>query len=419
MSKASGSIDLKSLKVAGEGASKYIAADNTGIMVYDGESGAQTPSGIIDGIRNVFIDDESVNIRDGQKVRASFGETTVIGNPSHEHIIIGPGGFHVFVNDRLMSASVSYGTTAAESHTLTSPYYVFGYRDVPFDYSYVKEHGCFEGFKCIYDGVVYMSNRSIPSGEEWTESHWDLAHGQYSFAEGMNSYAKAIESHAEGYNTIAGGAVSHAEGANTKATGVVSHAEGFYTEAAGVRSHAQNYHTIANGTNQTTIGKYNIPDIENAFIIGNGTGEDARSNALTVDWSGNITVSNHNSPIGTLLEESASGVSIASNTDWHYVTGCQVKLTPGSWIVSYSVMCTTLASGKRLGGALKNPDNSSIYYGSRSIMHASTSSAGAVSGVFPCVVTDDATSVKVQLMAFQTQGSSQDISGYIRAMRIV
>ena len=183
--------------------------------------------------------------------------------------------------------------------------------------------------------------------------------------------------------------------------------------------------------NQLVIGQYNKGDSlvsvlnnSKAFIIGNGsidntTGVITESNALTVDWSGNITVSNHNSPIGTLLEESASGVSIASNTDWHYVTGCQVELTPGSWIVSYSVMCTTLASGKRLGGALKNPNNESIYYGSRTMMHASTSSAGAVSGVFPCIVTDDATSVKVRLMAFQTQGSSQDISGYIRAMRIV
>ena len=214
--------------------------------------------------------------------------------------------------------------------------------------------------------------------------------------------------------------------------------------------------TTTHSSNNKHYGTY-------AFIIGNGTGENARSNALTVDWqgnldlpagnfsgvglaatynsttsntnalsitngsfnaltvdwSGNITVSNHDSPIGTLQENSASGVNIASSTDWHYVTGCQVELTPGSWIVSYSVMCTTLASGKRLGGALKNPDNSSIYYGSRSIMHASTSSAGAVSGVFPCIVTDDATSVKVRLMAFQTQGSSQDISGYIRAMRIV
>lgn len=39
---------------------------------------------------------------------------------------------------------------------------------------------------------------------------------------------------------------------------------------------------------QTAIGKYNANDSNNAFEIGNGTSNSARSNALTVDWDGNI-----------------------------------------------------------------------------------------------------------------------------------
>ena len=39
-------------------------------------------------------------------------------------------------------------------------------------------------------------------------------------------------------------------------------------------------------TNQHVQGKYNTPDNNKAFIIGNGTANNARSNAFTVDWNG-------------------------------------------------------------------------------------------------------------------------------------
>lgn len=49
---------------------------------------------------------------------------------------------------------------------------------------------------------------------------------------------------------------------------------------------------LTNGDFQTAIGKYNISDSNStyAFIIGNGTANNARSNALTVDWSGNVNI---------------------------------------------------------------------------------------------------------------------------------
>lgn len=57
-------------------ATNYLAFDNTGIMVADMKNGQQTPSTISSG-RNVFIDDNSVNIRNGQDTLASFtGDNT-------------------------------------------------------------------------------------------------------------------------------------------------------------------------------------------------------------------------------------------------------------------------------------------------------------------------------------------------------
>ena len=57
----------------------------------------------------------------------------------------------------------------------------------------------------------------------------------------------------------------------------------------GVASHAEGYETIAPGDYSHVQGKYNEIDMENkyAHIIGNGTSDDNRSNAHTVDWEGN------------------------------------------------------------------------------------------------------------------------------------
>lgn len=82
-------------------------------------------------------------------------------------------------------------------------------------------------------------------------------------------------SFAEGYDTTASGNYSHAEGQNTTASGVCSHSEGSYTYARSRDQHVQ--------------GTYNIEDSSATYahIVGNGTADNARSNAHTLDWSGN------------------------------------------------------------------------------------------------------------------------------------
>ena len=92
----------------------------------------------------------------------------------------------------------------------------------------------------------------------------------------------------EGYYCIASGTYSYATGLWTEATARCAHAEGAVTVANGAYSHAQNECTIAGYTSQTTIGKYNDNQSDTALEIGNGTADNARSNALTVDWNGNV-----------------------------------------------------------------------------------------------------------------------------------
>ena len=112
--------------------------------------------------------------------------------------------------------------------------------------------------------------------------------GVRSFAEGDNTTASGRYSHAEGSDTTASGTRSHAEGQSTTASGAHSHAEGNYTTASGQSSHAEGFFTKASGVNQHAQGKYNIEDSAGTYadIIGNGTSS-KRSNAATVDWSGN------------------------------------------------------------------------------------------------------------------------------------
>lgn len=122
-----------------------------------------------------------------------------------------------------------------------------------------------------------------------TEGYITEASGNYSHAEGYDTEADRIASHAEGYMTYAHGDYSHAEGVYTTTFGEASHAEGSSTYARGFASHAEGDNTKASGDTQHVQGKYNIEDTENkyAHIVGNGSNEISRSNAHTLDWSGN------------------------------------------------------------------------------------------------------------------------------------
>ena len=113
--------------------------------------------------------------------------------------------------------------------------------------------------------------------------------GNYSTAEGYNTTASRFVSHAEGENTTARVRASHAEGDNTTAGGYDSHAEGGYTTASGAYSHSQNYCTEAGYDYQTAIGEYNNNKSADLFEVGNGIGENERSNAFEVSDTGDIT----------------------------------------------------------------------------------------------------------------------------------
>lgn len=111
--------------------------------------------------------------------------------------------------------------------------------------------------------------------------------GTGAHAEGIGSVASGNYSHAEG-SSKAQGDYSHAEGSGT-AKGQGSHAEGNDTIASGSYSHAEGQVTTAASTYQHVFGKYNVEDANDVYveIVGNGNSKTTKSNARTLDWSGN------------------------------------------------------------------------------------------------------------------------------------
>ena len=128
------------------------------------------------------------------------------------------------------------------------------------------------------------------------EGSGTTASGSCAHAEGGGTTASSTSSHAEGGGSRAIGDYSHAEGGGTTASGPSSHAEGGNTTASGDFSHAEGCGTIANHKSQHVFGEYNAedPSVQASSnygnfleIVGNGANDLTRSNARTLDWSGN------------------------------------------------------------------------------------------------------------------------------------
>ena len=154
------------------------------------------------------------------------------------------------------------------------------------------------------------------------EGYMTTANAPYSHAEGSNTVASNLSCHAEGSGTTASGNCSHAENMGCIASGSNSHAEGYYTIARGEHSHASGAHTIA-GMEVFALGKYNKKAEDVALVVGNGWGNDRheyRSDALTLDYSGNLHISGKLTADGgvgyvlpTATADTLGGVMIGDN----------------------------------------------------------------------------------------------------------
>lgn len=178
-------------------------------------------------------------------------------------------------------------------------------------------------------------------GKSHAEGHSTTASGANAHAEGYSTTASGENTHAEGNSTTASFQAAHAEGYGTTASGYAAHAEGYSTIASGTRSHTEGFYTKASSENQHVQGKYNIEDTADTYahIVGNGTSDTARSNAHTIDWSGNAWFSGDVYVGGT---DQSSGVKLAT-----VPTVTSITLSASSWSGSanpYSQVVTISAA---------------------------------------------------------------------------
>ena len=260
------------------------------------------------------------------KDMAEFGSTVRIGETNGRNTQIDTNGLKVF-DGSVIIGQIGYGTAKnKDGKYQPAPYYTLGARKsgstvgaysvaegVAAEASGTNSHA--EGWSCIASAFASHAegsactasgNHSHAEGEYCKASN-DCSHaeglgctasGTNSHAEGEYCKASGIDSHSEGNRCIASAVGSHVEGYSCVASGNYSHAEGHNCVASGNYSHAGGDGTVAASSYQVATGKYNIEDTSfiYSFIIGNGAGDDARSNALTVDWGGNITAPKLTSP---------------------------------------------------------------------------------------------------------------------------
>ena len=234
------------------------------------------------------------------------------------------------------------------------------------------------------------------------------ASGNYSIAEGYSSTATGQSAHAEGSRANASGINSHSEGTQTTASAEASHSEGTQTTAGGTGSHAEGCGTLANTCLLHTEGRYNqsatiypewaantayvigdkvsynnigfmciidnsdaewnnahwqiiYHNSEKALIIGNGTSDNARSNAYALDWTGNAYYMG-NVYVGAGAD-STGGTKLVSQTDYASSRAGGVVRVSGSLglgIATDGVAEGTLFINPATPAAIKTGENYSL-----------------------------------------------------------
>lgn len=323
---------------------------------------------------------------------ASFGSSGAqIGRTGAAHSVIDADGQRFYASDgttQLANIGYGQGQGGGGSSIATAPFYTLGLRGSDMTTS--------RGNWSVVEGFQNTANGYGSHAEGYqTAAYGDLSHtegyksearntdvptsqGAYlqaaSHAEGYQSIATGQASHAEGYQTNSNNTGTHSEGYGTTASGYYSHAEGYDTTASGATAHASGASTTASGDNSTAIGlgttaqrrgqlcagEYNKLDTGGAnagtrgnyaVIVGNGAGNSSRSDALTVDWSGNLEAAgNITDGNGNVLSNKLDASTLAdyvteqaSSGNWRYRKWHSGRVE--AWFNDSITMSATTAQG--------------------------------------------------------------------------
>lgn len=304
----------------------------------------------------------------GDSSHAEGEETIAYGEDSHAEGVGGYAENGIMINLTGAANATQYNVVSInDSEGLIAEYGIIG--------AYLIENTGYDefSFKAIITNVSYDNNdnistitlsQSLASSEISNETYFiyignAIGYGSHSegiataaissasHAEGAFTFANGQNSHTEGHGTTASGTNSHAEGSYTYATGENSHVEGGYTNAHGNNAHAEGLGTIAQRRSQHVFGEYNISDVTGSStsdkgsyveIVGNGDGL-TRSNARTLDWSGNEVLAGKltvgTGPTNNMDVATKQYVDTAIPTYTLSISGNRITLTSNSDTTSY------------------------------------------------------------------------------------
>lgn len=461
MAKASASIDISALKVAGE-ANKYITHINDGgITVHDAvnqnlnyvqidsngmeifkSDGEAEPSAVSianfgENVRigkisggNLLATSQGIAVRDGMTDLATFGASGAqIGKTDSYHIEITNKSLK---GCRNQSHNTFFNMQEMGGEPVTAQYIVDGHTKT-FDIHYFDTSTLVvtvDGVQATWSLVgttLYLDN--MPS-EGAVVNITGVFNGDSapSFSFGQVAYSPQYPSTQGGFSGMFGhgcnasGYCAFVEGYSCQAVGEYSHAEGNGSDALGSCSHAQNYGTIASGKNQTAIGRFNVEDTGNRFalIVGNGNNQ-TRSNALTVDWDGNVdasgTVLGKLKRVGAITGEAPSTEpTLASGTSWKNLQ--TITLTKGVWMVTIGAEFAGNSTGIR-AITLSTGSSGATTAGTviRTVRTAPASTGlTCLQATFPVEVSS--TSQVFYLNAFQNSGSTLTVKPRYTAIKL-
>ena len=353
------------------------------------------------------------------------------------------GGFEVNTDDgngNLVNiAHLGYGAgTDSGGGTSDAPYYSLGIRGVgvvgnysvaeghgltvyengvPIDYPLVASGYCShaEGTGTVSSGYSSHSEgtQTTASGlYSHSEGTQTIASGHASHSEGTQTTASGYDTHSEGTQTTASGYAAHSEGRSTTASGDYSHSEGYSSEASANYAHSQNRYTVADQPSQTAIGKYNTKNnTNNLFAIGNGTADNARSDAFTVDNSGNvvasgtITAEGHSTHIG--YNNTGSGSVSVGHNAWTNLSS-ELTMSSGTWILLGRAEFASNSNGRR-AVCWANTTSGTPVNATLSI-HNQSSTTGSTTLIQTVYFLNTATTVKYRLRGFQFTSSGTNLT---------
>lgn len=319
-------------------ATNYLAVDNTGIMVADMQDDEQTPSTATG--KNVFIDNDSVDIRNGQTVLSSFGNGIVtLGEADKARLELTTGSIKGISNQGVVNFDITGQNIDGDGTLSDSGVLVNQATDED------RENGIL--FKATfrpnlnlnnYDSLTgsinfifnnnertYNFSYDVPDTEPWaivipyeevvaSRAHYkygvDMLGSYYTFTfVDLGSQSDIIVDDTVSYNISITSTDYHDSSFSfgSRATSLVD------DYSIGSNSCVIGEELVATSANQVAIGRYNYDNTERypnelnrryAFMVGNGFLGAGRNNAFAVDWNGRVETGDVKAT-GLLLEENS------------------------------------------------------------------------------------------------------------------